>query len=732
MDAKIPTWAHRVFIKAAILFLGIFSISAQTLLEEYDTDNSYHVESMSYLISSFQLEENNKLKRYSSLFAKSEWGKIKKLGDGSDIALHDIGEDGTLLYYTTLNDPTNQVSRAQSLYSDGILELGLNGRNMEVGVWDSGVALNTHQEFNGRSATGDSSNEISPHATLVTGNIISSGVKAKARGVAYGAKAITHNWTRDKIEVAEAAASGLLLSNHSYGIKSDRVPDWYFGAYIKVSQDWDKIMYNAPYYLMVNAAGNAQKSYDNASPIYGKSADGFDLMLGFTTAKNAITVAGANTKLGKDGELLEANIAGYSSLGPIDDGRIKPDLAGDGSAIFSTTSQSNTSYGTSTGTSMAAPGVTGSLLLLQQYHNQLFGNYMKAATLKGLALHTADDVGSKGPDYKMGWGVLNAQAAAEALQNEGFTTWIEETELQQNETFTFEVEALGEGPLIASISWTDVAGEYINRGELNNQTKALINDLDIRVVQKEQTYFPWKLDPSQANSPARIGDNSVDPFERIDVQNAKGKYTIIVTHKGTLKNGPQDFSLAVSGIKVSKCSLSIPSDFGIRSLKENDGAMLSWSDAEETLFEVYYRKTDETSWAVDYTWDTMYALDQFQLGEEYEMKVRGVCTESKLSDFSETILFVFEGRETDIEKNGTFTYSGALGMNVYPNPTVNEFEIDADLSEDAVYSIVSTSGTIVKKGDVTDKISVTDLAAGLYILVVQDYSGIQTTKFYKN
>ena len=566
---------------------------------------------------------------------------------------------------------------------------------------------------------------------MVTGNIISSGIKPKARGVAFGANAVTHNWTRDKIEVAEAAASGMLLSNHSYGIKSDRVPDWYFGAYIKVSQDWDKIMYNAPYYLMVNAAGNSQKSYDNESPIYGKTADGFDLLLGFTTSKNALTVAGANTKFNGKGELLEANIAGYSSLGPIDDGRIKPDLAGDGSSIFSTTSQSNTSYGTSTGTSMAAPGVTGSLLLLQQYHNELFGNYMKAATLKGLALHTADDVGAPGPDYKMGWGILNAKTAAETLQNEGFTTLIEENQLAQGETYTLEVEALENQDLTISISWTDIEGEYINRGEMNSAMRALVNDLDIRVVQNNETHFPWKLDPRRANDAATRADNSVDPFERVNIQNAKGIYTIVINHKGELKNGFQDFSLIVSGAKISKCSLQTPEDIGLSALNE-DSVDIIWPEAQETLFEVQYKSGSEGSWKSDFIAENTMQLSELEMGEEYEVRIRTVCTESKTSEFSETLRFTFNGTDTQIQENETFGFTGSLGISVYPNPAVNELEIDAELSQDAVYSIVTTSGTIVKKGSAVEKVSVTDLSSGLYVLVVQDYSGIQTTKFYKN
>ncbi|PRX57054.1 S8 family serine peptidase [Flagellimonas meridianipacifica] len=731
MDFKIPTWATRLFTPTLLLFFGVFSSFGQTILERQEILLEYNQQKITSLISEFEEEAKNTALRLDEVSKTTRWNKTEKLRDGTEVSLNDVGEDGTLLYYTTLNDPTNQVSRAQSLYSNGTLNLGLDGSGMQVGVWDSGIALNSHQEFDTRASAGDTSQEVSPHATLVTGNIISSGMKPKARGVAFGAEAVTHNWTRDKIEVAEAAASGLLLSNHSYGIKSDRVPDWYFGAYIKVSQDWDKIMYNAPYYLMVNAAGNSQRSQDNASPIYGKTADGFDLLLGFTTSKNALTVAGANTKLNGKGELLEAEVAAYSSLGPIDDGRIKPDLAGDGSSIFSTTSQSNSSYGTSTGTSMAAPGVTGSLLLLQQYHNELFGHFMKSATLKGLAIHTADDVGTPGPDYKMGWGVLNAKTAAETLQNEGFTTLIDESQLMQGETYSLEVEALGTEDLIISVSWTDVEGQYINRGDLNSTTKALVNDLDIRVIQNNETNLPWKLNPHRANDTATKADNSVDPFERVDIKNAKGSYTIVISHKGELKNGFQDFSLIVSGAKISNCSLRAPENIELGSLNE-DSLVVNWSEAEETLFEVRYKSSSEASWKSDLITENNIQLANLIIGEDYEIKVRTICTESKTSEFSEVLRFTFNGTETQILENETFSFSGSLGISVYPNPAVNELKIDGELSQDAVYSIVTSSGTIVKKGSAVEKVSVTDLSSGLYILVVQDYSGIQSTKFYKN
>ncbi len=51
---------------------------------------------------------------------------------------------------------------------------------------------------------------------------------------------------------------------------------------------------------------------------------------------------------------------------------------------------------------MANPNVAGSLALLQQYHREIYGSFMLAATLKGLAIHTAADLDEPGPDYRTG------------------------------------------------------------------------------------------------------------------------------------------------------------------------------------------------------------------------------------------------------------------------------------------------------------------------------------------
>lgn len=662
------------------------------------------------------------------------WKISEMLPNGGLTALQDIGPDGTPIYYTTFSDYATNVSRANALYGSGLLHLGIDGQGMKVGIWDGGTALAAHQEFGARVAVGDNTGETNAHATMVMGTLISKGIKEKAKGVAFNANAVSHDWTRDKIEVAEAAANGLLVSNHSYGIQTDRVPDWYFGSYIKVAQEWDHIMYNAPFYLMVTAAGNAQKLMDNATPIYGTSTDGFDLMLGFALAKNGITVTAADTKIDSKGRLTQANITGYSSFGPVDDGRIKPDIAGAGGSIFSTSSSSTNAYGTSFGTSMATPGITGSLLLLQQYYEELHGNYMKAATLKGLALHSADDVNEPGPDYKMGWGVMNAMAAATLVTDNGYGSLIMEEELGDGAIFEIKVKANGNSPLVASISWTDPASGYVNTGILNDSSPALVNDLDVRIFKDGSTFYPWKLSALHADQPASKGDNRVDPFEKVQLDNAVGEYIIRVSHKGSLKNGPQQFALIVSGIMVTDCLLIAPTEIAIGEANQTS-VQLIWEPIQDAIFEVQYSDMDSDVWITAHTQDNSVVLHNLVSGKGYKFRVRTLCTENKASEYSAVFQFKFMGTATALgaqDELQTLSVPGNMAISIYPNPATEYIIVNGNRSAIAKYRILSMAGVILQQGDVDDAgIDVNRLSAGLYLLLVWDLEGQRSTKFYK-
>ena len=735
MFQSLPTYARQFEKLLYIIIFCLVSISyGQSKKQLEKIRSQYNLSKMAVFAEELERNYSAKESQLWQLAKANNWMVSKTLTNGNAIELHDVSVDGAPIYYTSHSDVVSNASRANALYANGVLDLGIDGEGMQVGVWDEGLARTTHHEFGNRVTIADDGDDMSSHATRVTGTLIASGIKEKAKGVAFKATAITSNWKRDRIEVAEAAANGLLLSNHSYGIYTANVPDWYFGSYIPISQEWDEIMYNAPYYLMVSAVGNSQKSKHNEAPISGKDSDGFDLMLGFSTAKNGITVGAADVEVNDYGELEETRVTNYSSFGPIDDGRIKPDLASTGSFIYSTNFIDDASYDTSSGTSMATPGVTGSLLLLQQYYERLYGKYMKAATLKGLALHTADDVNEPGPDYKMGWGIINTKKAAEVIVNHEYASFLTEETLTQGERFSITVNANEKEALIASISWTDPASDFVNTGDLNNPTPALVNDLDIRITRNEDTYYPWKLNASQASASAEKGDNIVDPFEKVTVDNAMGSYTISITHKGNLKEGKQNFSLLISGINYTSCVIDTPSEFSVEKA-EDSKLKMNWKEVPNALYEFKSKAENETEWSTVSTTENNIVLDNLELGVKYTYKLRTVCTNFIASEFSTERAFLFEGTHTKLEEILPFDISKSMerfSLNIYPNPSTDFIQLEGNVSDGAEYSISNTAGVLLQKGDATDaRIGIGALATGLYIISVQDTQGYAALKFYK-
>lgn len=472
--------------------------------------------------------------------------------DGAFAELQFVTSEGYPIYYMTHNTGAGITIRANRLHTGGTLGLNVNGQNMIAGVWDGGAVRTTHNDFGGansRVTQRDGATTLSAHSTHVSGTICGSGTNpALHRGVAYQSSVWAHDWNSDILEVIDRCEEGLLVSNHSYGFGlfdnngNVQIPQYYFGAYIQTSQNWDIVMNMYPYYQYVTAAGN-----DRASNALVNDKGGYDLLSGTKLSKNGITV-GAVNQVTTYTSATSVSMSDFSNWGPSDDSRIKPDIVAKGVSVLSPVSTSNTSRASYDGTSMASPGVAGGLLLLQQHHNNVFGSYMRASTVKGLTLHTADEAGgTAGPDYQFGWGLMNCEAAANAINNNGLTSIIRELTLNPGETITVNVKALGgTTPLMASISWTDPAGP-INEGTVDLATPVLVNDLDIRVTNGSSTFFPWKLTAAQPFLAATTGDNIVDPFEKIQVNNANGDYTITITHKGTLEE-PQNFALVVTGV----------------------------------------------------------------------------------------------------------------------------------------------------------------------------------------
>lgn len=544
----------------------------------------------------------NRKKAYG-LAKKKGWMTFKVKPDGTTITLQGVDANGFPLYLTTHNNIiAATTTRTNTVQPGGILGLNLSGSTLtnKLAIWDAGLVYTAHQEFAGKIIVNrDGAALISDHTSHVAGTMIAKGVYAPAKGMAFGTSTlITFDFNNDATEMA-ANASSLLVSNHSYGYVAGWYYDdsqsrweWYglpgdnedykFGFYDRNTQVYDQIAYNAPKYLIVQAAGNNRGENGPAvgSAYYGFASrtdatmvnkglrpanisnnDGYDVIGLTANAKNILTVGAVNPLPYGPTNSTDVQIASFSSWGPTDDGRVKPDICGDGVNVTSTGVSAPDAYLTLSGTSMATPNVSGSLYLLQEYYSQKnAGNFMLSSTLKGLVCHTAFDAGNPGPDYIYGWGLLDMGKAAQAIADNGTNSIVSEKTLTQGQTQTYTVTASGNGPLRATITWTDPAGDTTVTGIINSRTPKLINDLDIRISDGTTTFAPWKLDTNNPSANATTGDNIVDNVEQVYLANAVPgvNYTITVTHKGTLRSGSQAYSLIVTGIGGSAYCASAP------------------------------------------------------------------------------------------------------------------------------------------------------------------------------
>ncbi len=492
--------------------------------------------------------------------AKARNLKISEYRDGRYYWIHHIDKKGNPVYYSSRSNlGSAKTTRADRLWTGGSLGLNLNGQGMEVsatrarlGMWEPGAGRLTHQEYEGRMTMRDESKFTAPsgnaeHANHVAGTMMAKGVNPEAKGMAWQAKLDAYDSENDLAEMATAANEGMLVSNHSYGATYPKEASelWILGYYDESAQKWDQLCYAAPYYLPVQAVGNDR---DEAG---GKK---YDIVVSSSTSKNALEVGAIEVINAGYTRASDVKLGEFSSFGPIDDGRIKPDVVAPGVQIFSAIDTGDDQYKAVDGTSMAAPGAAGAIFLVQQHYRNISGKFLLAASLKGMAIHNAEECGtSLGPDYSYGWGLLNVEKMILQLNNADKTHFWSEEKLDNGSTFRKEIKTAGGKSLKATILWTDPAGNPLpaEANSKDNRTPRLVNDLDLRIKDAagKDLDLPWKLNPAKPDEAATKGDNVVDNIEQIYVENVPaGIYTLTVSHKGTLRNNSQNFSLMVTGL----------------------------------------------------------------------------------------------------------------------------------------------------------------------------------------
>ena len=319
----------------------------------------------------------------------------------------------------------------------------------------------------------------------------------------------------------------------------------------------------------------ATPPYPNWPPI----GPGYDTLKPRACAKNNLAVGAIEDIVGGFQNPNDAQVAAFSSHGPTDDGRIKPDIVANGVGVITADYDVNQANLTDrytdgvngsdpvSGTSYSTPSISGMLAGIQELHESLGGEPMWASSLKAAILGTADDavdlpnyiglgaVVFVGPDYFYGWGVANAERVAD-LVHANDTSASGRTHLRQHvlfdgNTVQIPVEWDGASPdMRITLAWTDPAfqGVAIASAEegvpvvddntvVDDPTLRLINDLDIRITTPgSATLEPWVLDPANPDQPATTGDNFRDNVEQIVVDNpVAGTYTITISHKGSLR-----------------------------------------------------------------------------------------------------------------------------------------------------------------------------------------------------
>jgi hypothetical protein len=501
------------------------------------------------------------------------------------------------------------------------LDGSMNGSSILLAEWDAGDVLINHQEFTANGSSRASVYTpyyygVNAHATFVAGIMIAAGVDSAAKGFAPQARLVESYYDYDLSEMAQmAATNNVRESNHSYFIPAgwsgpwdfsgtsywlwvgdpsiSTNQSWLFGFYDGNAQTNDQIVYTAQHYLPVFCAGNPNGegfhgpddqgtlgtphkettnndvniddinnlTYTLTSAIrpLNDANGGYNTLTTYAVSKNTMVVGAVSNNTSGYSGTNTTGIAYLSAMGPTADGRIKPDVVAAGVNEYSCGTNSTGYISGWDGTSFAAPAVTGSLGLITELYNELYGtnNPPLASTLRGIMIHTADQLGANpGPSYMYGWGLIDPVAAANLVQSNYASqslAFIKEVLLTNGDRIVFPVTLTNGKAFRATITWTDPPGKPVLPA-LNPTNHMLTNDLDLRVISPGgTTNFPYVLNPASPASPATQTNNDVDNVEQVYMPNPDtGIYTVQITHKGTLvddhgKTNYQNVSIMLSG-----------------------------------------------------------------------------------------------------------------------------------------------------------------------------------------
>ncbi|HRG16082.1 MAG TPA: S8 family serine peptidase [Pseudomonadota bacterium] len=327
---------------------------------------------------------------------------------------------------------------------------------------------------------------------------------------------------------------GARIHSNSWG---DNENDPTQNDYSAGSQDVDEFMWAHPDFLVFFAAGN--------------SGPGTASVGSPSTAKSAVSV-GATQHATSAGSM-----ASFSSCGPTDDGRIKPEITVPGMEINSANNDTNVGSNNCNtrlmqGTSMATPGAAGLTALIRQYYvdgyypdgsaNAANAFTPSAALMRATLVHSGENMSGATvmPSNCQGWGRVTLDNAlyfpgdARRLWVRDDTPGIAASGIERRYT----LDAVAGQPLKFTLAWTDFPSTPA-------ALPHLVNDLDLIVEHNGQTWLGnvWSGGQSAAGGSA----DRLNTLEQVRLTTAVDGPVVITVRAHNIPNGPQPFALVASG-----------------------------------------------------------------------------------------------------------------------------------------------------------------------------------------
>jgi subtilisin family serine protease len=419
----------------------------------------------------------------------------------------------------------------------------LTGLGVTVAEWDGGRADPSHPDLAGRVSSLDGS-PVATHSTHVAGTVLGTGLSSGGvyKGMAPDANLLTQQWWNSASEAANEYADAIMshgatISTNSWGYgvgdpATQSACEALMGNYFTEDATLDNLVRGSggrPI-TIVYSAGNQRGS---SSMYCGSLGWSYGTMDPLASSKNVVSVGAINSN--------NSVMTSFSSWGPTDDGRLKPDIVGPGCQSNDdrgvTSCRDGGGYTTMCGTSMAAPAVSGVIALMRQaYTSHFWPNIPLSSTIKGILINTAIDLGPVGPDYSYGNGKVDAVKACQKIE-------IGEPSYLENQIATGDLHSYdltvpgGTANLKVTLVWDDPGGTAMAGQDL-------INDLDLTLVDPFGVdQYPWVLNPITPSVAATHGVNRRDNVETVEIAfPTPGLWKAHVSGYN-IPNGPQKYSL---------------------------------------------------------------------------------------------------------------------------------------------------------------------------------------------